>query len=385
MMTYLASLSALVLTSGASGSVPTDHWRPSIQPKIIVAKANISRRLRGDWEPPELVVLTYTPAWKEALGHMLRVLKSKARTLLLMPEDEDLPSIHQWLFEKNLFSTSLDVMSTPIDSPWIRDYGPQETTDAMGRRIWLDTDYEPRAQDDVVPKTLAERFGVTRERIRLNLDGGALASNGQGLCVSTTEIFQDSGLIHADEGGVEGLLLQLGCQVLALVPALAREETHHTDMFMQFLSANRVALAKYDPKWAPEDAERMTEAAHILKRAASVLGLLLEIIRVPHPPPEGERYYSYLNSLRLKSVLLVPHYEGVHPEEEFLAYAALKRALPRDRLIPIPADEMLDLQGAVHCVTLGLNPPRTQYTWLLPNQGDFFRPRDLGFGQRIWK
>jgi agmatine/peptidylarginine deiminase len=37
------------------------------------------------------------------------------------------------------------------------------------------------------------------------------------------------------------------------------------------------------------------------------------------------------------------------------AYDALSASMPGVELVPVPADDMIELEGAVHCLALGLN------------------------------
>ncbi len=76
--------------------------------------------------------------------------------------------------------------------------------------------------------------------------------------------------------------------------------------------------------------------------------------------PSYDHYRSYVNGLRLGSSFLVPSYGDVDPEEETEAYEILEGAMPGVHLAPIPADRMIELEGAIHCLSQSLMLPRRQ-------------------------
>ena len=194
-------------------------------------------------------------------------------------------------------------------------------------------------------------FGVELEGLSIGLDGGALISDGHGLCASTQEYFQWEGIDLGDEDLRRQLLAQLGCATLVLVPTLIREPTRHIDMIAQFLAPDRVAVAQIDD---PIDGPRLDVATERLVAAARARGVELQVVRVPMVAADDGEYRSYVNSLRLRRTLLVPTYLDVPPATELDAYEALSSALPEVTLVPVAADEMIRLRGALHCVSLGL-------------------------------
>jgi agmatine/peptidylarginine deiminase len=304
---------------------------------------------------------------------MLTHLAPSARLILLIPQDEREDQAVEWLLSHGLHpGGAVELLDLAVDTAWVRDYGPLQTTDADGRIIWLDSDYSSRPEDDIVPRKLAKRFDVPLELLPEGIEGGAIVSNGSGLCVSTVEAFDANAITTNDSDATDALLGQIGCQALALVPALAEEKTKHADMFVQFLEPDTAAVASFDPMAAPRDAARMDEAVGLLRQAASQLGMSLNIIRIPHPAPAEDTYASYINGLRVGDTFLIPEYSSVDLADEARAYEAFAEHLPNLRLVPIASDDIIELNGAVHCVTLGLDLPRTRLAssaWKRPPPG----------------
>ena len=97
-------------------------------------------------------------------------------------------------------------------------------------------------------------------------------------------------------------------------------------------------------------------------RAAAAIGLKIEVVRPPigiDIDIDGE-YHPYLNGLRLRDAFLMPTYHRTPPPAEQKASAVLQAAMPGVEILRIPASEMADLGGAVHCVALAVTsaPPR---------------------------
>ena len=91
-----------------------------------------------------------------------------------------------------------------------------------------------------------------------------------------------------------------------------------------------------------------------MQQAAAALGQGLEVVRVPLVA-DGGAYFAYLNGTRIDDVYLVPSYRAVPRALQRRAYKALQAAMPGVTLVPVPSDEMVELGGAVHCITLGLS------------------------------
>jgi agmatine deiminase len=242
-----------------------------------------------------------------------------------------------------------------VDSAWARDYGPLQVRTPDRGVIWLDAPYtESRPKDDVIPAKLAARLPARTESLGWAIDGGAIASNGEGLCVMTHEYAQGIDLAFGDDPTTIEVLDIVGCPHFVLVPALSQEETKHVDLFLQFIEPDVVVVGEFDRDEAPEDALRMDIAIDGLIRGANRGGLDLVIVRVPTPAPEGNIYRSYVNFFRTADLLLVPRYLEVPDLLERAAYDVLDEVMPGLDLVPIPSDDIVEYGGALHCTTLGL-------------------------------
>lgn len=317
------------------------------------------RRMRGDWEPPDAILMTFNRDWSDTLADLIAIGQAQTGVFLMAdPDTSTIEEIRDWIARRDLDPDGVEILWVPYDTPWIRDYGPLQVM-VHGEPVWLDADYgSSRPEDDALPPALAGLVGASVEPLPFRLDGGAIVANGTGLCASTLEYFQLAHIDTNDAAVMNRLLDLLGCHVLALVPALSHEKTHHADMLAQFLAPDQVAVAEVRGAGAPDDERRMNEAVRGLTEAARRLGVRLRVARVPVPYVGGGNYRTYVNGVRLATDFVVPGYRDVAKPIAEAAYRALSEALPGTNVVVVPADEVIPLFGSLHCMTLGVTLPR---------------------------
>lgn len=324
---------------------------------VLATTTRSDRRLRGDWEPVDLLLVGYDPSWEVSLKQLIEESDSRVRIQVVMPDDvrglAEAVAFRRWSRER-----CVTVLDADLDTPWVRDYGPVQVFE-RGASLWQDYHYsDERWRDDALPWALAEAHRVPMDVEAPELDGGGIASNGRGLCAITERSLAASRIDFDDRAEVEAFASALGCRALAVVPALPAEQTGHVDVAMQFLGPRTVAVASMDAELAPDDAALLDYGAWLVSAAAEALGEPLRVVRVPMWA-DGDVFYTYVNGTRVGDRFFVPSYQETGRPFEFEAYRALQRALPGVRLTPVPADAMVPLGGALHCITLGLNLPPT--------------------------
>lgn len=357
---------AFLAATGLSAPRGVFPLPPGGPARILRTRAHPTRTLLGDFEPPDAVLVTYTETWPVTFPFLVETLAPLSRVLVLVEEGHEPDAPRRWWRRLDpSLRPQVQLVNVITDSPWIRDFGPLQVRTQGGGVVWLDADYsDSRRRDDSVPTRVARKYGLSVERLEATIDGGAITSNGDGLCVSTLEYFEDNGLpfemdVPSEADLSEALLQTLGCRVLALVPALSREGTGHADVFSQFLDANTVAVARFDPELAPEDASRMDVAASIIQSAGAVAGRRIAVHRIHNPAPLDEYYYEYVNVLHVGETILFPSYGDDLETDESQALADWARAAPDLHVIRIPAVDLHDAEGAIHCATLGLHMAQT--------------------------
>lgn len=314
----------------------------------------MTRVLRGDFEAPETLVLAYERDWVESIQQVIAAAAGQTQVLLLSSRGQSQTDTFRGLAA----APHVDVFTRGFDSPWVRDYGPLQTYELAKGTLWLDFGYVwNRAQDDQLPSVLSTRMQARLENPGFDLDGGAVISNGQGLCALTRTSLLDAGFVEPGTGELEVFLASLGCHATAILPAIPGEPTGHVDVVAQFLATDLVMVGLIDPSADTELARSLDAVAENLATTAELADYPLHVVRIPIQV-SGETFFSYVNATRLRTRLLVPRFNEVPEELERDAHAVLARALPDVSIVPIDADVMVRQGGAIHCVTLGLGPTR---------------------------
>jgi agmatine/peptidylarginine deiminase len=328
------------------------YFRPGTDGVVVSPLYQSSRRQRGDWEPIDLLVLVHNPEWERALRFMVERARTRVPVQVLMPVE------HQSTSDFRAWSKTrcVGLSEVKLNTPWIRDYGPLQVFDGSAV-TWLDYAYYPdRRLDDRLPGGLGDLFQVPVQSEVPHVDGGGLVSNGRGLCAMTDTSLADAGMHLQTRAEIERFVAEMGCNGLAVLPSLPEEQTGHADVIAQFLAPDVVAVADMngDGEAAAQNAELLDLAVGALRRTASALGQELHVVRVPMHA-SGAVFYSYLNVVRVRDLLFVPDYSEVDATLQADAHQRLHDALPGVSLVPVPADTMVSLGGAIHCITLGLN------------------------------
>jgi agmatine/peptidylarginine deiminase len=234
-----------------------------------------------------------------------------------------------------------------------------------GSPLWLDAHYyDDRPDDDAVPSLLGEKARVDVEPLPFPFEGGAVVSNGHGLCASTTTSLARAGIDVDDAPLTDHFLAALGCRAWAVLPPLDGEDTGHVDMFVQFVSPGRALVAEVDEARSPANAARLDEAAALLERAAHLAGTALHVTRVPLWIADDGEILSWVNGARVGDRFLAPTFTSAPRDVEEQALARIAAAVAPLDVVRVPADAMAALGGAIHCTTLGLElndgrrPPR---------------------------
>lgn len=328
-------------------------------PVVISVEPREGRRLRGDFEAPDRVLLVYTDSWPRTTERIAtQVLASGARVSMVLEVDSSRSKFNRLVRKLGVaHGERIESLAELVDTPWVRDWGPLQLR-RNAAPLWLDADYDDseRTADDAAPQWLAWRHEVEVVELPWSLDGGAFISNGAGLCVLTWEYLDLQG-ISWDDRDLGRMLEQLGCRATALVPTLVAEQTKHADMIAQFVGPQHVMVARIVDAIGEtsEDALRLQAAELGIRQAAHTLGLALEVTHVPTPPnARGQNPRSYVNGLRLPGRYLMPSYPQLGATWERPALTAVQDAMGSVPVVAVDASEMIGVGGAIHCASLGL-------------------------------
>ena len=275
------------------------------------------------------------------------------------------------------------------DDAWARDVGPTFVRDETGRlkgiswafNAWggaVDGLYADWAKDDAVAPAFCAALGLPCEDAApFVLEGGSIHTDGEGTALVTASCLhspgRNPGLSRAE---IEAeLCRRLGVKkVLWLPRAIYNDETNeHVDNVCAFVGPAEVVLAWTDD---PADPQYPLSAADLayLEQATDARGRRLTVHKLPipdHPilcsaddcaaydfaPGEdvrepGERLAaSYVNFYFTNGAVLVPQFGGENAASDARACAILQAVCPGRRVVGLPARDILQGGGNIHCIT----------------------------------
>jgi agmatine/peptidylarginine deiminase len=246
----------------------------------------------------------------------------------------------------------------PVNTMWVRDYGPLFVRGEGGLVMAVDAEYRgpegrsDRWRDDELPLHLARLLQIPVRRLPLRLDGGNLLGNADGLAVATTKLLQEN-----LEDGLEmrdvrvGMARQLGLQRLSLVDPLVGEPTGHVDIFLSFLAPDLALIGEVDPRIDPENAAILDHTASVLEGTPTSLGPL-RVRRIPLIGMPDGTWRSYSNVILTDRKVLVPVFSDVDPVTQECALALYGELLPGREVVPVSADSLSYSGGFLHCISI---------------------------------
>jgi len=239
---------------------------------------------------------------------------------------------------------------------WMRDIAPVFLRDAQGTLASVRFRFNGWGGkyvyegDDRVAEQVQGLLTLPRFASSLVCEGGAVESDGSGLCMTTREVVlnenRNPGL---SEGAAERALAEaLGAdRVIWLGRGLLNDHTDgHIDNIARFIGAGRAlcmrAVESNDP-----NREVLAEIEQTLERAG------LEVATIPSPGlvmgRDGRPIpASYLNFYIANCSVVVPTFGALQDDA---ALAAIGQLFPGRTVFGVPAKVLLEEGGTVHCIT----------------------------------
>jgi agmatine deiminase len=206
------------------------------------------------------------------------------------------------------------------------------------------------AGDELIAERVQELSALPRFASELVFEGGAVESDGEGLCLTTREVaLHENRNPGHSERDVEAALEQaLGAErVIWIERGLANDHTDgHIDNVARFIGPGRALCARAIDRDDP-NAEVLVEIARALEQAG------LEVATLPSPGlvtgRDGRALpASYLNFYLANESVVVPTFGSRHDE---LALGELETLFPARKVVGVPSKVFLEEGGTVHCIT----------------------------------
>ncbi len=298
---------------------------------------------RDNWPDPA----TLAEAEAEMVG-LLGAIARGERVELLVRDADERERVARRL--GSLPATRLRIHQVPTDDAFLRDSGPSFVREDAGLvaidwgfRAWGGK-YPPWERDAAVAARVAALAGTRCERAELELEGGALETDGQGTLLATRRsILGPNRNPGRDADEVErALAKRLGIRRLIWIDAepLPGDDTDaHIDTLLRFVAPARVV--SQDPALGRQ-----------LRGVHDALGRGIEVIDLPAPPAllaDGRPLpASYANFFVANACVVVPAFGGPADARALGLLGAL--FAPR-RAVGVPCRALLRGLGGPHCLT----------------------------------
>ncbi|MDD5210089.1 MAG: agmatine deiminase family protein [Elusimicrobiales bacterium] len=244
-------------------------------------------------------------------------------------------------------ATSYSRITAPLDSVWMRDYGPFGVSG--GKPGIVDSiyrHYQYRRNDDAVPGVLGKAKNIGVYAMPIIMDGGNLMVDSAGTLFMTKRTYIWNSNMSEDQVNTH---LKNYLKVKKIVtfdyagyPGEPGDGTGHIDMFLKLLNDNTILVSVADTEPFKSNAEKAIEW---FKSNKAPNGQPYKVL-----PVKGwytDAWYTYTNSLVVNKVAIIPSYSN--SAEEANAKAAYESA--GYTVVPVLSDDSIVSGGSIHCVT----------------------------------
>ena len=241
-------------------------------------------------------------------------------------------------------SNEVTWLNMDLDSIWTRDYGPTPITSLSGKVGMVDNRYyHQRINDDAVPTKVGSLWNTSVFRSPLDFEGGNFMADTAGNCFCSEGVLMYNGV---GETQLKAYFEDYyGCTSLHIMKTLANEGTTHIDMQMKLVDDDTVLVGEYG---ANQDYQNYLITN---QNAAYFDGLGYDVVRMPMPKNSDGVFRTFINSLFVNGVNMVPVY-SIDKAKEAEALALWEQVMPTWQHVPMNADDVIQMAGAIHCITM---------------------------------
>lgn len=357
-------LGILWSSRGATRPVPVAAAAGGKAPEAASARASAPTSsievvsIRAEFNPQSALLLGANElVWhhQQVFTDMVKALHNRLPIIGIVNDENEIELGQQLLNQAGLPPTAVSFIKHPLDSMWLRDFGPLFSRWSDGRVEVIDAIYRnpdergQRNRDDAFSDYIGQVLGLPVRKMPLVIEGGNLISNGDGIMVTTSKVISQSDGLPLEQIG-RMLKEYLGCRLWVYVQPLQGEPTGHIDFSVTFLRRNLAVVGRIDPSYDPTNAAILDSIANRLTGQPTSMGPL-KVERIPMPPRTAQgNWRSYNNILLCNGVLLLPSYSDVDPKIETEVMETYKRLVPGLEIVTINCDSLVRNRGVLHCI-----------------------------------
>jgi len=335
-------------------------------------------RTMAEWEELQGLVISWTgnSEIKDILEDIIRHAKEEVEVYIVCTNSALV--INQLPSDINL--DNITFVETQFNSIWIRDYGPNTVyvndVDSPYMIDWIYNRNRP-ADDTIVPQAIATILDIPiyetsdcDNDLDLVHTGGNFMNDGMGTAFSSKLILDENsftnqfGCNYQTELDILSIMNTfMGIDEYVLMENLIWDPIDHIDMHMKLLDEETLLVGEY-PEGTADGPQIEANLQYVLNNYTTPYGNPYDVIRVPMPPdngnypdsnPQGD-YRTYANAVFVNKTVLLPIYEEQY---DTTAIRIWEEALPGYKIQGINCNDIICLNGAIHCITkgIGVNEP----------------------------
>jgi len=262
-----------------------------------------------------------------------------------------------------LTASGINTFSLPHDDSWMRDNGPTFVVDGRGNVAGVDwqwnawgNKYPEHERDAAVAEAVLAHLGMRRYEAPMVMEGGAIHVDGEGTLITTESCLlnpnRNPGMTREEVEQVFARYLGIA-KVVWLGGGLEDDDTDgHVDEIACFVRPG-VVLALVTSDTTDGNYATLSENLARLKAARDAKGRALEIIEIEQPArrmlADGRRAsLSYINFYLANGGIIMPAFED--PQDK-RAYDTLHRVFADRQIVQVPASDIVQGGGGIHCIT----------------------------------
>ena len=355
-------------------------------PRGITTPPNTSVRTMAEWEEISALVITWTQ-FPSILRDIVRYGQEECEVIIVC---NDSNQVKTYLKSGGVPDQRISFLQEGFNTIWMRDYGAktvyQQAVDSLLLVDWIYN--RPRPRDGDLPKALACYLGypvysTTKPPYDLVHTGGNFMTDGFGTGFSSRLVVDENGPngffnpTSKTEAEINSLLYQfMGIHTYVKMPVLPYDGIHHIDMHMKLLDEETLLVGEY-PFGTADGPQIESNIAYIQQNFSSVFGTPYKIVRIPMPPENGRypnqggAYRTYTNSVFVNKTILVPTYEERY---DTTALRIMRELLPGYKVVGINCNSIIQLSGALHCITKAVGAPNPLLISHQPLEDTYYSP-----------
>jgi agmatine/peptidylarginine deiminase len=291
----------------------------------------------GEFEQVQRLLLGCNDAYSvnDLYPQFLSALRGVVKTTIYADNDRvklDLLDVFQ---QAGVADADFEIVVTPIDSIWIRDYGPLFVR-RSGQLQIVDLDYYPnRPQDDVIPQTVGRQFSFVVNPLHLSWEGGNWTPDGHGDVFCTDRMLEEnSGTAASDVLSAAGAAF--AGRMTVLEQQLHDGGTGHLDMFCLLTGAQSAMVSRFPA--GNDNHDRMDHNAQQLQAMG---------FNITRLDTADDNFMTYSNAVLINGVALITSFNN--PATDQPALAAYQAA--GYRTYAVDCRRIIQWAGAIHCIT----------------------------------